>query len=264
MTAITVKGAVLNVAIQVATDASLTVPAGMSDQNCILAMAAEAGITLVYVESDQNMIERLAAALGVKDSLSLTGAYAGLFGASPATVDGWTFSIVGGADGTKYLATTDPAKLLAMWETGVRLFEAQDTTVSGKRPSIGFGNADGSVIFSVQRTNGAGAAGDTHWRFVAEVGGVTQNSLEVAAAVTDLPAIGIDGATGDAIAWIAGVQQALPAEFDALFDGEAGVGLFGDIDDTGAGGASMTLAVDVAEFGYAYPGAFDVYGNAAG
>jgi hypothetical protein len=266
MTDITVKGAVRNVVDQVTTDASLTETGQQSDQNAILEAAAEAGITLVYVESDQNMIERLANALTVQVRYALTNAHAGDYGASPADVTGMTFGKTGGSDGTSYLATTSTATVIDLWAKGIRLMEAQDVSVSGKVISIGYALGDASKLFRVAREDAVGAPGNTHWAFYVEGPiGSTVDVVRVAADITDVPAIGIDGATGDCYAWIAGSPVTLSEDFEGFMSDAAteGLGLFGSCGSLGAGGGEMTLAIDRQDFAHQYEGGFDVYGNDA-
>ena len=257
---ITATGSDSRVLEQVAKDGGHPVTHQGNTRNKIEQVADDAGAGAVPWLSDAGAILWLAENLA-GFTWALSGEFAALASVQAATVsDDWTTSVVDGAG--NFGALTDPLALIPMWE-GVRWMEAINPSATNK--VIGASIIDGTGLqFAVRRENSGGSPGNTHWAFYIEQAGVGVVAVErVEAADTTVPAIGVDGATGQCMAVIDDSEVVLPSAFDDALSGSEGVFLMASIAwGTGTGSGEITM-VALKEQGYSNTlTGFDMRGDA--
>jgi len=242
---------------QVAADGGYPVTHPGSTRNRIEQVAADAGAGQVPAVSDRNAIEWLAEALN-GFVWALSGEFAPMMGFQAATVtEKWSVSASGEGG---FIAATDPLSLIPLW-SGVRWIEARNPVVNNKVVGVTFGDTSGNA-FAVRREDYTGQPGNTHWAFYLEHAGadVAVHRVEISDAA--VPAIGIDGDTGECLAVIDGVPVSLPAAFADGWAGFGGVALAASVDwGMGTGSGSIKM-VALKESGYTNPlTGFDMQGN---
>ena len=132
------------------------------------------------------------------------------FGLQPAQIDGQRTFITGVEDTEDYGASTDLSLPTSFWASGTRWVELQDVQSVNAQPANGFVEPGGARLFSVFWRS---TTPEWVFRLTSPAGATLIAETVVAGSLSDVVAIGIDGATGDCRAIINGVEINLAAGF---------------------------------------------------
>jgi len=194
--------------------------------------------------------------------ISLTGDDAAAFGGVAADISGQTFSVTTAPNTTTRIATTGLASPISI-TTGKRIIESGSTSFSAGLLTYLFLSNDAAKAVTATWT-GAG------WTFQCQSpAGSSAGAVNIAGSLADTIAIGVDSATGDAIAFItaSGVTSAVTGgTFDAaavaLFSGKTNFALGGTMSPTAGASLSGEFVTSAESYQGDYTGLSDLCGNA--